>query len=231
MALKHQLIREQLLAEISTMETDAPIAQERELADRFGVSRTTVRQALRSLSDEGLIYAIRGQGTFVSGGRISKGLKLSSFSEDMRSRGMIPRSRLIRAEEKLADADLAQQLEVEVGTPVLMIERLRLADGVPMCLETTHLPKRLFPHLLNYNLDGSLYNLLADHYRVRVELANQRITTLASTSVVSDLLGIPRKSPALRVDRQGVDDKGRIVEYAVSLYRPDRYDYRFTVHR
>lgn len=231
MAPKHLLIREQLLADISTMRTGEALPQERELAERFDVSRMTVRQALRSLAEDGLIYSIRGIGTFVSGGRISKGLKLTSFSEDMRGRDMEPSSRVLSATEKPATDDIALKLELAPGLSVYTIERLRLADGVPMCRETIYLPAHLFPHLLQFDLGSSLYKLMAEQYRVRVENATQRVSSELVSSTDADLLGVPRRSPSLVVSRQGADEKGRLVEYAVSVYRGDRYDYSFTVRR
>ncbi|TFD62273.1 GntR family transcriptional regulator [Cryobacterium sp. Hh7] len=231
MAPKHLLIREQLLAEISTMCTDDALPQERDLAERFNVSRTTVRQALRSLADDGLIYSIRGMGTFVSGGRISKGLKLTSFSEDMRGRNMEPSSRVLSATERIASDEVALNLELAPGSSIFEIERLRLADGVPMCLETIYLPAHIFPHLLNFDLGGSIYGLMAEQFRVRVETATQRVSSQLASGIDADLLGVPRQAPTLVVSRQGVDGKGRLVEYAVSVYRGDRYDFSFAVQR
>ncbi|TFD07820.1 MULTISPECIES: GntR family transcriptional regulator [unclassified Cryobacterium] len=231
MAPKHLLIREQLLAEISAMHRDDALPQERELAERFDVSRTTVRQALRGLAEDGLIYSIRGMGTFVSGGRISKGLKLTSFSEDMRGRDMEPSSRVLSATEMIATNEVALKLELAPKSAVFAIERLRLADGVPMCRETIYLPAHLFPHLLQFDLSSSLYKLMAEQFRVRVENATQRVSSALISGADADLLGVPHRAPALVVSRQGVDGKGRLVEYAVSIYRGDRYDYSFTVQR
>jgi len=231
MAPKHLLIREQLLAEISTMRTDDALPQERDLAERFSVSRTTVRQALRSLAEDGLIYSIRGMGTFVSGGRISKGLKLTSFSEDMRGRNMEPSSRVLSATERIASDEVALNLELAPGSSIFEIERLRLADGMPMCRETIYLPAHMFPHLLNFDLGGSIYGLMAEQFRVRVEKATQRVSSQLASAADADLLGVARRAPTLVVSRQGVDGKGRLVEYAVSVYRGDRYDYSFTVQR
>lgn len=231
MAPKHLLIREQLLAEISAMHSDQALPQERELAERFNVSRTTVRQALRSLSEDGLIYSIRGLGTFVAGGRISKGLKLTSFSEDMRGRNLEPSSRILGTTEQIASDEIALKLELAPGSSIFAIERLRLADGLPMCRETIYLPAHLFPHLLSFDLTTSLYGLMAEKYRVRVEQATQHVSSELVSTNDAELLGVPRRAPALVVSRQGVDEKGRLVEYAVSVYRGDRYDYSFTVRR
>lgn len=231
MAAKYQLIREKLRAEISSRHADDSLPQERELAERFDVSRTTVRQALRGLTDDGLIYSIRGLGTFVSGGRISKGLKLTSFSDDMRGRDMEPSSRVLSAVEQPATDDVALKLELARGSSIFAIERLRLADGVPMCREMTYLPTHRFPQLLTFDLRSSLYGLMAEQFRVRVEKATQRVSSELASDMDAELLGVPHRAATLVVSRQGVDEKARLVEYAVSVYRGDRYDYSFTVQR
>jgi GntR family transcriptional regulator len=229
--VKHVHVREQLLTQIRSMRPDDVLPQERELADTFGVSRTTVRQALQSLIEDGLIYSVRGQGTFVAKGRISKGLGLTSFTEDMRARDLEPASRLIASTECPAPNDVARMLELKPGEPVYYVERLRLADGFPMCFERIHLPASLFPKLLDQNLDGSLYQVLASRYRAVVTTAEQRIAATALQRRHADLLGVPARSPAMEVSRRGIDNRGRVIEYGQSLYRADRYDFELTVHR
>lgn len=229
--IKHLQVRERLLAQIRDMDPDDVLPQERELAERFAVSRTTVRQALQSLIEEGLIYSVRGRGTFVSRGRISKGLSLTSFSDDMRARNLEPGSRLLTAEQRIAEPELAQALEIRPGDSVYYLERLRLADGFPMCFERVHLPAAPFPRLLDQDLEGSLYQLLAGRYRTVLANAEQRVSATTLNRRHADLLGVPARSPALHVSRRGIDARGRIVEYGQSLYRADRYDFEMTIHR
>lgn len=231
MVVKHLQIREQILAQIQRMRPDELLPQERELADTFGVSRTTVRQALQSLIEDGLIYSVRGRGTFVSRPRISKGLTLTSFSDDMRARDLEPGSRLLTAELQTADTDLARTLEIAPGENTYYIERLRLADGFPMCIETLHLPAALFPRLLDQDLEGSLYLLLAGRYRTTIATAEQHISATLLSHRHADLLKVSPRSAALRVRRRGIDSRGRVVEHGQSLYRADRYDFELTIHR
>jgi len=229
--VKHLLVREQLLGQIKTMRPDDLLPQERELAETFQVSRTTVRQALQSLIEDGLIYSIRGQGTFVSKGRISKSLGVSSFTEDMRARDLVPATRLITATQLPAPPDVARMLELQPGESVYYLKRLRLADGFPMCLERIHLPTALFPKLLDHSLDSSLYHVLASRYRTVLNTAEQRISATALDRRDAELLGTPPRSAALQVSRRGIDSRGRVFEYGQSLYRGDRYDFELTVHR
>ncbi|GIH17169.1 HTH-type transcriptional repressor DasR [Rugosimonospora africana] len=231
MVAKHLQVREHVLALIDRMPPDTLLPQERELAEQCEVSRATVRQALQSLIEDGRIYSVRGRGTFVSQRRISKGLTLTSFSDDMRARDLEPGSRLLAAKQSPAGDDLARHLEIRAGDPVYHVERLRLADGFPMCVETIRLPATPFPRLLDHDLAGSLYQLLASRYRTTVATAEQHICARALDRRNADLLGVPPRSPALQVRRRGIDSRGRVVEYGESLYRADRYDFELTIHR
>lgn len=228
---KHVHIREQLLGRVVDYPADAALPQERELADEFEVSRTTVRQALQSLTDDGLIYSIRGKGTFVSKSRISKGSTLTSFTEDMRGRGLAPSSRVLTAEERPSSPDVARALELEPGSPVYFVERLRLADGFPMALEELYLPVNFFPQLLSLDLSASLYDVLANRYRIKVTSARQKISATSVSGRAAELLGVKAHSPALSVSREGIDARDRLVEHAVSVYRADRYDFELSTHR
>jgi GntR family transcriptional regulator len=163
--------------------------------------------------------------------RVSKEPVLNSFTEDMLMRGLKPGSRLLSAEEMPAPTTTARALELERGTPVFRIVRLRLADWLPMCLETIHMPARLFPRLLEQNIEASLYRLLAARYRTRIATADQTLTATALTTHQADLLGTRRGSPALRVTRVSADMRGRLIEEAESVYRGDRYDFRLLVRR
>lgn len=226
---KYQAIRERLLEEIARMRPDDALPHERHLAVRFGASRMTVRQALQTLSEEGRIYASRGHGTFVAKPRIAKGAGLSSFSEDMRARGLRPGSRLLVARKTAAGARVGRELELGEGEEVWEIVRLRLADDLPMCIETVHLPARLFPNLGELDLSGSLYEVLRTRYRTRPTQAGQRISAVPLSRTQAELLGLPVRSFALSVRRRTTDARGRLIERAESLYRPDRYEFQLSI--
>ncbi len=229
---KHAWLRQVLRQEITERLTPHEmLPPERELATRFEVSRMTIRQALRSLTDDGLIYAVRGVGTFVTEPKVSKDLALSSFSEDMRARGLRPGSRLLTAEAVDADAAVAKDLGIEPGAPAYRLERLRSADDVPVAHEQAYLPARLFPRLLDQNLDGSLYDLMERRFRIRVERAQQTTRAVNLGKHLADLLGVPARTAALHVRRIGIDSQGRIVERTDTLYRGDRYDFSATIRR
>jgi GntR family transcriptional regulator len=202
---------------------------ERELAEALEVSRVTVRRVLAAMAAEDLIYRIQGSGTFVRPHRITKAMELTSFSEDMRSRGLVPGSVAIDVSEQPAEAQLAAILELTPGTPVVSIRRVRTADGERMCFERSQLPAHLVPGLTARDLRGSLYDVLADRYGITIDRAETRVQASVADPEDAAQLGIPAYSAAFRVSRTAVDHRGRPVEHAISLYRGDRYSYEFTV--
>src|SRR3954453_21586841 len=139
---KYFQLREILLdlIEDDELPVDAPIPSERELCQRFGLSRMTVRQAVDHLVTEGRLYRVPARGTFVARPKIEMPLRLVSFTEDMLSRGLRPGAVDLDRRTVLADARLAGLFRVEPGTAIHVIDRLRTADGEPMALERSHLP-------------------------------------------------------------------------------------------
>jgi GntR family transcriptional regulator len=228
---KHQRIRQELAAQIRDLEPHNLLPTERDLAKSHGVSRATIRLALDALSEAGLVYRVQGAGTFVAGPTISKTVALSSFSEDMEIRGMVPSSRLLSADETSAGPELAEQLGIGPADPVIRLTRVRLADDEPICLETAHLPSARVPGLIDHDLAGSLYELLRETYQLTVVRAEQVVRAVVLEVGEASLLGTPPGAPALRMQRIGLDERDRPVECTTSIYRADRYDLRLAVRR
>jgi GntR family transcriptional regulator len=220
---------------IRTIETDMRphdrLPTERDLAASFSVSRLTVRRVLDRMETEGRVYRIQGAGTFVGEPRIAKSLELASFTEDMRSRGLKPGSRLISMDEIPAGAGIGFTLNLSPAERVLRITRVRTADGAPMCLENCYLPARLVPGLAGRSIDGSLYETLAADFHIDLERADQTIRCTVLDQRDAELLEVPALSPAFTVERTAYDSRGRAVEHAVALYRGDRYAYHLILHR
>ncbi|GGR99244.1 HTH-type transcriptional repressor YvoA [Micromonospora fulviviridis] len=231
-AWKHEALYTALRAEIgSTLRPHDPLPSERELVARFGVSRATVRQAVGRLEEEGLVYRAQGSGTFVADpATISKSLALTSFSEDMRSRRLTPDSRLLDFTLTEAGVAVARDLSLSPGAEVAHIRRLRLADGLPMCIEEVWLPTERVGELDAAVVGGSLYGALGAR-GVQPHHADQVIAATVVDADQAALLGVAPYSPALRVDRITYDQAGVAIERAESMYRADRYDFRITVIR
>ena len=203
------------------------LPSERDLAKELGISRMTVRQALRELIDEGTVFTAPGRGTFRVSGKLSQPLgQLTSFTQDMVQRGMVPSSRLLAADQ-MTDPHLADELGITPSAPIARIRRLRLADGEPMALETTHLPLELCPGILSLDLEHrSLYEILQTVYQLRIKTADESIEGRLAEHGTAALLHIEANSPVLYNTRRTQLEDGRIVEFVRRWYRADRYQFR-----
>ncbi len=229
---KHQVVRERILAEVvSKMSPSQPLQTERELAERFGVSRMTVRQALNSLRDDGVISSVRGVGTFVSKPRLSKAPALTSFSEDLASRGYTPSTTVISTSLDEASTDVAIDLGIPMGAKVYRIERVRLADGVPLCYEEVFLHAERFPGLLDHDLARSLYQTMEESYGVSLRRGTQTVRAVNLSRYHADLLETDEGAAALLMKRITTDERGKIIERGMAMCRGDLYDYHFVVTR
>ena len=204
------------------------LPSERDLCLRFDVSRMTVRQALAELAREGLIYSRVGKGTFVSEPKIDQQLKtLSGFSEDMNRRGSTPSSRVLQAKLCPVNNDLAQMLRVPIGTEIVLLTRVGLADGLPLAIETTHHPHYLCPNLLQHDFSvESLYAVLEREYGLRLTRADQTIESRLASSRELSLLHLVPPAPLLVMQRLTFTDQEVLIEYVQSAYRGDRYKFR-----
>lgn len=204
------------------------LPSERELCDRFGVSRMTVRQALVELAREGLIYSRVGKGTFVSEPKIDQQLKaLTGFSQDMRTRGSAPSSHVLEAKLQPAADDQARVLRIVPGSEIVILSRIRLADGVPLAIETAHLPHHLCPNLLHHDFAvESLYDVLEREYGYHLTRAEQTIEAALAKPHEITLLQLVPPTPVLVMERLTFTDQGVLIEHVQSSYRGDRYKFR-----
>ena len=198
---------------------------ERELAELFGVSRMTVRQAVQRLRQEGLIYYERGVGTFVTNHKIDVHTRnLGGFSDEMISLGLAPSSRVLKLKRETADKQVQQELRLKIDAEVFYLERLRLADDEPMAYETTYLPTALCPELDQQDLTkNSLYQILVQDYNLRINHAAESLEAAAATQFVARQLGIKTGTPVLVVRRVVFSESNEPIESARTTYRADRY--------
>jgi GntR family transcriptional regulator len=220
---KQSHTRAQVLELIERLGVGAAIPSERQLSADLGVSRLTLRAALDALAREGYVVRRRGSGTYVQQPKISQQLTMTSFSEDMRRRGMTPGSRTLSLTRQLAGARLGRFLNVSPGEEIVAVKRLRLADGVSMAIETLHIPARVVPDLKPRDLEGSFYELLRGRYGVEIVSGTQTIEPTVTNEEESAELGVPLHSPAFLFERTSRDSGGRTVEFVHSIYRGDRY--------
>lgn len=220
---KQSATRQQVLELVERLGVGTAIPSERQLSADFGVSRLTVRAALDELAREGYLVRRRGSGTYVQQPKISQQLTMTSFSEDMRRRGMTPSSRTLSLSRELAGARLGRFLNVSPGEEIVLVKRLRLADGVSMAIETLHIPSSIVPGVQPHDLEGSFYELLRARYGIEIAAATQTIEPTVTNEDESAALGVPLHSPAFLFERTSHDAGGRTLEFVHSIYRGDRY--------
>lgn len=224
---KYRKVRDEVLDLATSLEIGQPLPPERRLAEFLGVSRMTLRRAVDELVAGGLLARRHGAGTFVTEPKITQSLAASSFTQDMRARGLTPGARVVRFDETPAPPEVAAELQVPAGTPVLTIARVRTADGEPIALEEIAVDARLVPGLRAADLDGaSFYDLLADRYGHRIASGTQTMEAVQLDADEAHLLGVAKGSPAFLLRRISRDETDRVLEFVRSAYRGDRY--RFT---
>jgi GntR family transcriptional regulator len=202
------------------------------LAERFGVARMTVRQVIDRLVGLGVLYREHGRGTFVADRPIAKTERLTSFSEDMVARGLRPGAVVLSQCEVPASIRIAAALEIPENAPVVRIERLRHADGVPMAMEHAHLAAERFPGLATRRLgDDSLYDVLEHAWGVAIVEADQRVSAEAVDHDNARFLDLATGDPVLVFERIARDEADRAVEFTRSVYRADRYEVALHLRR
>ncbi len=223
---KYYTVKRQLLELTVTMAPGSPVPPERELAQRYATSRTTVRQALAELVVEGRLLRIQGKGTFVAKPKVAQVLELASYTEGMRAHGLHPKTRILEIGYVTADDKLAGLLGIRPGGRALRIHRLRLADGEPMSIDMRHLSARRFPGLRKQlERHSSLYEALARAYGVEPAEGEETIETVLAGPHDARLLGVDVGLPLLLLSRHAFDIDGNPLEWAQSWYRGDRYKF------
>ncbi len=196
---------------------------ESNLAERFGVSRMTARQAMQDLAGENLVERHRGAGTFIAPQPIHRHSgPLMSFTDDMRRRGRVASSRLLTVELRLPTSAEASDLELQEGERLVSLARIRMADGQPMALERTVLSPDVVS-VLSCDLEhGSLHQELRKLGRVPTS-ALCRISARPASPYELALLDMPPQGAVLQEQRVIADQDARPLERTITLYAADRY--------
>lgn len=228
---RHAAIAAHLRSEIDSgaLAPGAAIPSESALSERFQVSRGTVRQALAALRTEGMISGGRGRRPVVSKPAFAQSFdELVSFSAWAEQLGRKPSARTLELARRPADADLATVLRLAPQTPVFQYRRLRLLDGEPMMIEVSSFIESIGRLLLDCDMDqGSVYAQLGERGVAFAE-AQQSITAVAASAEQSELLGVARRAPLLKVTRLALDPEGTPLEYSHDTYRADAF--AITIH-
>jgi GntR family transcriptional regulator len=208
------------------------IPSEREYAEKYGISRMTVRQALSNLVNDGYLYRQRGKGTFVAHQKIEQPLKgLTSFSEDMRSRGLEPSTRVISFTEVKASHDLAAKLDLEAGAPLFELKRVRLADQLPMAYEMLYISKELAQGLTKEIAVNSIYDYVENKLGLKIQHGRQVLEASIARKTEAEMLEVAEGAPVLLIERRTTLDSNKPFEVVRSVYRADRYKFTIDMER
>ncbi len=207
-----------------------PIPSERQLEKDYSVSRTTIRQAIDLLVHQGYLYREHGKGTFVSPQKLQKGIsELTSFTEDMKRRGIVPGQKILEIAYMKPPEDVATHLELPAGTDerVLCIERLRLGDGAPMGLQTSYYVLPEGQTITRQELEeyGSTYRILQEKFHLIPTEADETLEVALASPREAFLLQVEQGSALLLSERTTYSQFRRVIEFVRILYRGDRYRY------
>ncbi len=213
------------------MENDK-IKSEREYCENYNVSRATVREALKYLEQNNYVYRIQGKGTFVSPKVFKQNLlKFYSFTEEVKKQGKIPASLIKVFKVIKADKKISENLEIREGDDVYFLERIRLADNIPMMIEKTYLPYSRFPRLNKKDfVDNAMYDVFMNEYNVVFEKAVERFAVLNTEKKMVKLLEMPPNISCIKLERFTYE-KNKIIEYTEAVIRGDRFQFEVVLNK
>ena len=221
------IIRQQI--ENGTFPAYTAIPSERQIEEQYSLSRPTIRQAIDILERQGYLYRVHGKGTFVSPPKLQKGiLELTSFSEDMRNRGLEPGQKILEFGEVKPPAKVARQLEIkDPNRKVLRIRRLRFGDKTPIGLQDSYLCLPSGQTITREEIEarGSIYSILQEKFGLFPTEADETLEVTLATPEEADMLQIPVGSPLLLNERRLWSQNRQAIEFVRILYRGDRYKY------
>ncbi|MCV2490306.1 GntR family transcriptional regulator [Geodermatophilus sp. YIM 151500] len=197
------------------------------LAQRYGLSRPTVRRAVQELVDKGLLVRKRGVGTQVIQPHVRRSVELTSLYEDLASGGEAPTTKVLSLQRVPAPAAVADELDLAEGDEIVVLRRLRYSRGEPLALMTNHLPGRFSPTAEELSERGLYQYLRAQGVHLRV--AHQRIGARLARAEEARLLDEPPRAALLTMQRTAFDDQGAAVEFGRHVYRASRYDFEATL--
>jgi DNA-binding GntR family transcriptional regulator len=218
----------QKLIETGVLPPGTRLSNEVALADQFGLSRPTMRQAMQHLVDKGLLARKRGVGTQVVTNRIRRQVEFTSLYDDLAREERRPRTEVLSIATVPADADVAAALRLDEGTDVLAMERLRFADDEPIALMRNHLPAGLIELTAESLVEAGLYQLLRQS-GIGLSTTRQSIGARRATAAEAELLDEGRGATLLTMNRTAYDASGKPVEYGAHVYRASRYSFEMTV--
>lgn len=227
-------VRETIRERIATgeLKPGERLLPEEELATLMGMSRMTIRRGILDLIDEGLLYRRRGVGTFVAHRHIDRHHnRLCSYLESAAKEGFTPRIEVLQREISGANHLVARALNLRDDEPIVHVRTLRLADGEPLSIHDEYVPYRLYPDILDGDIETRpLWDLLGDK-GTQIKRAVQRVEARLAEEDMAQLLGAEEGAPILYKLRTVYSEDGTPVAFAICHNRGDRYSLTTTLSR
>lgn len=228
-------LKEMIVSEIKkgNYPKDSMIPTEKELSDKFQISRTTVRQAIIELVQEGWLYRIKSKGTFVTQPKINQNFiqKLESFNEQIQSTGMVPSTEVLSFEVVKASNEVAERLKIESHDKVIYLYRRRYANSEPIVTIKTYLPYKRCAFIMDHDFEKeSLYGVLAKEEALKVYYVKRLVEAVEATSNDVENLKISRRIPIQFFTTVGYNVYGQPIEFSQARYRGDRNSFEVTIY-
>ncbi len=205
------------------------LPSERELSERYGLSRTTVRLALQELERLGLVVRQHGRGTFVAdrSAQTTNLMQAYSFTDQQRELGRVPETTILEFAEQEADKYLAERMHCKIGERIFKLKRLRAADGMPMMLERTYLPVRKFLSLKRPQIERtSLYDVMENDFGEKIRVAEEEFFASIARPADARILDISENAPVLDLVRTTYNMGNEVIEFTLSVARADQFKYK-----
>ena len=202
------------------------IPSERELAIQFGVSRMTLRQAVQTLVEEGLLERRVGAGTYVANRKVQERVSgVTSFTELMEQAGKVPSSRTVSYHITTPSLSESEKLQLAPNEQILRMERIRFGNDEPICFEVATVPERLIRRFSKEDVTNSLYRVLEDEAGLKVGHAQQTVSAMTASERVAEYLNVKRSDPLLRLRQVSFLDDGTPFEYVRTQYVGNRFEF------
>jgi GntR family transcriptional regulator len=225
-------LRRRIVADLNAGVPGAKLGSERDLSERYGTSRSSLRQVLAALEEAGLVHRVIGRsgGIFISHVQVQRSLSdVVGVPAFLANQGYVAGTRVLSTRITVPDVITQKALQLAAGAFVVEIQRVRLADGSPISLELAQFPADAFPGLLEKQLGGSIYEILENDYGLVTSQADERIEAVTATSDEASLLAIKPQSALLLITRITYDQRGVPCEFSRDLFRGDRTRLAVTV--
>lgn len=227
-------LKELLVAAIKdgTFKKGCLIPTEKDLSAMFEISRTTVRQAITELVQEGWLYRVKSKGTFVSTPKINQDFisRLMPFAEEMKNSGKVPRTEVLELKVVECSDKIASVLKMRTGEPVIYLYRRRFADGEPIVIVETYLPYAECSFVMDHELEKrSLYDVMSEKEEIEVYCVKRQVEAVEASASEIKYLGLKKGKPVQLFRSVGYNVFGKPMEYSVARYRGDRNSFEVTV--